>query len=379
MSNKDFYDVVIIGGGLAGLTLAISLAKEGKTIALIEKEVYPFHKVCGEYISLESWDFLLRCDVPLKELNLPIIQQLKITAPNGKELNASLPLGGFGISRFSLDNTLKDIAINTGVSVFEKTKALNVEFVKDKFVVETNSGLFNATLVCGSFGKRTNLDVKWKRPFVEATKNRLNQFIAVKYHISYNGNKDEIALHNFEDGYCGMSQIEDGKFCLCYLTTASNLQKSNNDVGTMEKQILSKNPYLKKIFTESTKLYDAPLVISQISFDKKTQVDDHILFIGDAAGLITPLCGNGMSMAMHGSHIAAQLIIKFLNKEITRNELEKNYQNKWNTTFAKRLLWGRMIQRLFGKTFTTNLLIGLLKRFPFLVGKIVNQTHGKPF
>lgn len=379
MSDKDFYDVVVIGGGLAGLTLAITLAKQGKTIALIEKESYPFHKVCGEYISLESWDFLLRCGVPLQELNLPIIQQLKITAPNGKELNVSLPLGGFGISRFLLDSTLKDIAINTGVSVFEKTKALNVEFVKDKFIVETNSGLLKATLVCGSFGKRTNLDVKWKRPFVEATKNRLNQFIAVKYHIQYNGNRDEIALHNFEDGYCGMSQIEDGKFCLCYLTTASNLQKSNNDVDLMEKEILSKNPYLKTIFTESTKLYDAPLVISQISFDKKTQVDEHILFVGDAAGLITPLCGNGMSMAMHGSHIAAQLIIKFLNEEISRDELEKNYQNQWNITFAKRLLWGRTIQRLFGKTFTTNLLIGLLKRFPSLVRMIVKQTHGKPF
>ena len=351
LGNKDFYDVVIIGGGLAGLTLAITLAKEGRTIALIEKESYPFHKVCGEYISLESWDFLLRCGVPLQELNLPIIKQLKITAPNGKELNANLPLGGFGISRFSLDNKLKDIAINHGVSA----------------------------LVCGSFGKRTNLDVKWKRPFVEATKNRLNQFIAVKYHIQYTGNPDEIALHNFEDGYCGMSQIEDGKFCLCYLTTASNLQQSNNDVDLMEKQILSKNPNLKKIFADSTKLYDAPLVISQISFDKKTQVDDHILFVGDAAGLITPLCGNGMSMAMHGSHIAAQLIIKFLNKEISRDELEKDYQHQWNTTFAKRLLWGRTIQRLFGKTFTTNLLIGLLKRFPFLVRKIVKQTHGKPF
>ena len=83
LGNKDFYDVVIIGGGLAGLTLAITLAKEGRTIALIEKESYPFHKVCGEYISLESWDFLLRCGVPLQELNLPIIKQLKITAPNG--------------------------------------------------------------------------------------------------------------------------------------------------------------------------------------------------------------------------------------------------------------------------------------------------------
>lgn len=379
MNNSNLYDVIIIGGGLAGLTLAINLSQRGKYVALIEKEAYPFHKVCGEYISMESWNYLERCGLPLKDLQLPIIHQLKVTAPNGRELNATLPLGGFGISRFNLDEKLKDIAIKNGVRVFEKTKALNVVFSEESFVVETNKGFFNSKLVCGSFGKRTNLDVQWKRPFVEATKNRLNQFIAVKYHIQFDGNSDEIALHNFENGYCGISKIEDGKFCLCYLTTAANLQKSNNDIDLMEKQILSKNPFLEKIFTDSTKLYENPLVISQISFDKKTQVDNHILFIGDSAGLITPLCGNGMSMAMHASFLASNLIYKYLEEEISRSELEQSYQDQWNITFAKRLFWGRMIQSVFGKTFTTNLLIGVLKRFPFLVQKIVRLTHGKPF
>ena len=65
---------------------------------------------------------------------------------------------------------------------------------------------------------------------------------------------------------------------------------------------------LKKIFDECEMLYNQPLVISQISFSNKTQVEDHLLMIGDAAGMITPLCGNGMSMAMHGSAIAFSFI-----------------------------------------------------------------------
>ena len=69
-----------------------------------------------------------------------------------------------------------------------------------------------------------------------------------------------------------------------------------------------KNPFLEKIFTESNFLFSEPATISQISFDKKSQVEHHILMIGDAAGMITPLCGNGMSMAFHSAKIAFENI-----------------------------------------------------------------------
>ncbi|MCW3086897.1 MAG: NAD(P)/FAD-dependent oxidoreductase, partial [Sediminibacterium sp.] len=67
------YEIAIIGGGLAGLTLAIQGADAGYKVILFEKETYPFHKVCGEYISMESWDFLQRCGVPLGDWSLPRI------------------------------------------------------------------------------------------------------------------------------------------------------------------------------------------------------------------------------------------------------------------------------------------------------------------
>ena len=70
------YDVTITGGGLAGLALSIQLGKAGYRVAVFEKETYPFHKVCGEYISLESWNFLEDLGLPLSDWNLPIIRRL---------------------------------------------------------------------------------------------------------------------------------------------------------------------------------------------------------------------------------------------------------------------------------------------------------------
>ena len=117
MNETRKYDVAIVGGGLAGLSLSIILARKGYRVVLFEKESYPFHKVCGEYISMESWDFLVGLGLPLKNWELPKINQLYVTAPNGESISAFLPLGGFGISRYKLDAALAAIAKEEGVEL----------------------------------------------------------------------------------------------------------------------------------------------------------------------------------------------------------------------------------------------------------------------
>ncbi len=379
MDNETIYDCAIIGGGLAGLTLAIQLAKQQHKIILFEKEQYPFHKVCGEYISLESRNFLEKLGLPLHNMDLPIIKKLIVTSPDGTALHEDLPLGGFGISRYKIDNDLKNIAREEGVTILENCKAEDAVLVNDVFHIQTSSGKFRSRVCCGSFGKRSNFDIKWKRSFIHKANNKLNNYIGVKYHIQTSFAADTIALHNFKNGYCGISKIEDDKYCLCYLTNAANLKDSGNSIDEMEKNILSKNYFLKKIFENSSKLYDQPLSISQISFQQKKQVEKNILMIGDAAGMITPLCGNGMSMAMHGSKIAAVVIDEFLRGNLSRERMEKNYEIEWKKTFSKRLHTGRIIQRFFGKIWVTNLFVKTMKLSPSLTRWLIKQTHGASF
>jgi flavin-dependent dehydrogenase len=147
----------------------------------------------------------------------------------------------------------------------------------------------------------------------------------------------------------------------------------------MEKQILRKNPFLEEIFSSTVSLFDQPVTISQISFEKKTQVEDHLLFIGDAAGMVPPLSGNGMSMALHGSKIAAQCIDAFLKGQIARHEMEQEYIDQWNRQFGRRLWVGRRLQSWFGSASQTNLLLHSLQPFPRLVSFLIRQTHGQPF
>ena len=379
MQDDITYDLAIVGGGLAGLALSIQIAKAGYKVILFEKEKYPFHRVCGEYISLESWDFLESLGVDLGSLNISYIKKLQVSDVNGNSFEQELPLGGFGISRYKLDHVLAEIAKKSGVTVYEQTRVNDIHFVNDIFAIESSQENFKAKIIAASYGKRSNLDVKWKRPFILAKKNKLNNYIGIKYHVRYNFPDDLIALHNFKRGYCGISKVEGDRYCLCYLTNADNLQNSGNDIKTMEKTILSVNPHLKKIFEECEILMNEPVIISQISFDKKTSLEDHVLMIGDAAGMITPLCGNGMSMAMHASKIAAEQIRNFLEGTISRKSMEENYSERWNKLFASRLRTGRMLQRLFDSQRLTTLMIRLGKLFPGLIRALIKKTHGKPF
>ena len=229
------YDVAIIGGGLAGLCLSIQLSRAGYSVVLFEKERYPFHKVCGEYISFESWNFLEDLGIPLSDWNLPLIKKLQVTTPSGAMLEEDLPLGGFGLSRFKLDAALAAVSRTTGTLVMEETKVTDVVFTDKIFTVSASGQRFEAKIVSGTFGKRSNLDIKWKRRFTRKKGSGLNNYIGVKYHLRIEQPEQLIALHNFSLGYCGISLVEDNIHCLCYLTAAKNLQRCGNSISQLEK------------------------------------------------------------------------------------------------------------------------------------------------
>ena len=365
--------VFIAGGGLAGLVSACLLAKKGVAVTLAERKTYPFHRVCGEYISNETIPFLKSNNL-LPDLSLPQINQFQLTSVNGKSAELTLDLGGFGISRYTFDHFLYQQAISLGANVLLNTEVEDIRFENEVFEIKTNNQTLQADVVMGAFGKRSRLDVKLHRDFIQAR----SPYAGIKYHIRTNHPSNTIALHNFKDGYCGISEVDGNKQTLCYLTHRNNLKQYGN-IADMEKAVLYKNPFLKSIFENAEFLYAKPEVINEISFARKTPVTNHILMTGDSAGMITPLCGNGMAIAIHSAKIASELAFEFCNNRITRTELEHEYTHKWNLLFARRLWAGRQIQKLFGAEWTSNLAVNLVGRVKPVAGWLVKQTHGDVF
>lgn len=372
----DRFECAVIGGGLSGLCLAIQLAGKGIPVVVFEKGTYPFHKVCGEYISMESWGFLERLGVALSDMHLPVIGKLGISSEKGYLLNHDLKMGGFGISRYMLEKELFAIAVRKGVTVLEQCRVLSV--VREgngDFLINTSRGHYRAAVVCGSYGKYTPQFVHLDQGAEENAGN----YIGVKYHIRTDFPSNRIELHNFRQGYCGISRVEDNRYCLCYLTTARNLQESGKDIGAMEERVLYRNPWLKRYFTESEFLFSQPLVISNVHFSKKQTSAQGIFLLGDAAGSITPLCGNGMSMGMRASQLLATELLHFFEKKQTREQAATHYEKAWNRAFRKRIMAGYYLQSLFGKPVTTDIALKVLDKLPALTSRLIALTHGDPF
>ena len=378
MEQQNQYDVAIAGGGLAGLSCAILLAKAGHKVIVFEKESYPFHKVCGEYVSNESWNFLEGLGLPLSSLSLPQIDSLFLSSPDGKSIQVKLPLGGFGISRWLLEKELAELACRNHVVIKENSKVESIEY-HDKFFIRSRSGNATARVCCAASGKHSNLDTGWKIKYLEHHDKKLDNYVAVKYHIQTEWPANMIGLHNFENGYCGISKIENDRYCLCYLTKAGDLKTSNNQLSQLEQNFLYKNPHLEKLFANSNICPGFPVTISQVNFKSKTQIEDHVLMLGDAAGMITPLCGNGMSIAMHTGKMAANIIHEFLAGRISRKAMESFYEMEWKKNFSRRLRTGRILQGFFGNVRLSNLFVQTFRIFPFMSGYVVKMTHGKPF
>jgi flavin-dependent dehydrogenase len=373
MTNQNF-DVIIIGGGLAGLTSAIHLAKAKSKVLLIEKNDYPKHKVCGEYVSNEVLPYLEYLGFNPFEFGAKKISNFELTTHNNKSIKANLPLGGFGMSRYEMDFQLYKLALNNGVAIL-KDSVTDVNFEANYFNVETKlNQQLQSKIVIGAFGKRSNLDIKFQRKFIS----KKSPYLGVKMHVLGDFPEDKVALHNFKGGYCGVSKVENDHINLCYITDFKAF-KTYKDIDAFQNEVLFKNTALKEIFNTTELQFEKPLTISQISFETKNPVENHIIMCGDTAGMIHPLCGNGMGMAIRSSQLASYLIIDYLQGKIeTRETLESEYAKRWKKTFNLRLKAGHTISYLFRQDWLAPKLLSLLSWFPFLIPQIIKMTHGKP-
>ncbi|MEJ5993054.1 NAD(P)/FAD-dependent oxidoreductase [Pedobacter sp. Du54] len=367
-------DVLIIGGGLAGLTAALHLQKSGLQVTLIEKNSFPSHKVCGEYISNEVLPYLKWLDVAIETLHPNAINQLHFTTANNKSIVSKLPLGGFGVSRYELDHFLYKELIKRGVNVLEDT-VTSIAFDNDKFMVTLLLGnVLTAHHVMGAYGKRSAIDMKLNRSFIQ----KKSPFLAVKGHYRGNFSKNVVAIHHFKGGYCGVSKVENDKINICYLADYSSFQLYKN-IASYQENVLYQNKNLESIFEQCTPLFEEPLVISQLFFGEKQKVENHMLMIGDSAGLIHPLCGNGMAMAIHSAKIASELLVAFKRGILTsRGALEQTYISYWNNEFKTRLRMGSLLSTLLRKERLSNIVLTGLTHFPTLMGQMIKYTHGKP-
>ena len=370
------YDAIAIGAGLSGCSAAIQLAKRGYRVLLLEQSHYPMHKLCGEFLSIEVTEAFENLGIleQVRKVGAHPINRAYLTTASGASFRSDLPSAALGLSRYQLDLMLFQRSQALNVDCQDNTKVIGVAGnLQEGFTVNTSKGEFRGRLVLGAFGKRSPLDRTLNRKFMQ----QRSPWIAYKGHFTDVDIADVIELHSFPNGYCGLSQIETGEINVCWIAH-ERVMKEPTHKGLDIPESLAKNPVLADRFHKMKRVSTSLQGLSQITFALKGNFHSDICMIGDTAGMITPLCGDGMAMALRSAEIAVPFVSQFLEHQLGAIAFKQKYAIAWQKEFQTRLQLGRMMHNCFVQPPLANMGVNLCQLFPALGNWIIGATRGKP-
>lgn len=342
---------------------------------LLEQKQYPIHKLCGEFLSIEVQGYLEELGLVehVRAKGAHPIKRTRITTQDGAVFDGELPGEALGISRYVLDLLLVEAAAVANVVVKLGTRVRAILHPSASMhTVITSDGSFYGSYVIGAFGKRSVLDRTLKRDFLHVP----TPYVAFKAHYAGIEVPNTIELHAFEGGYCGVSHVEDGITNMCWIGHESSLHQAGGKPEGMIATVLKNNPHLAERFEQGEPLFPAFKAISQITFVQKEVVVDDIWMLGDAVCMITPLCGDGMAMALRSAALAVPLLEKALAGTHTRETAAEAYRKAWSREFKKRLQLGRFVHRVYEQPAWADRGVRLLNRMPALGRWIIARTRG---
>jgi menaquinone-9 beta-reductase len=341
--------VAIIGGGPAGSTLAALLASRGIDVALIDRDRFPRDKLCGEFLSYDALPILdlLGAGETIARQGAAEIRVCRVLSANGKrDLTFELTHAARGVSRLLLDETLFRTAVAKGARGYDGWTASALQ--TDRVTISRGEEKLElrAKVVAGAWGRWGRFDAQLGRPFV---RDRVHRHFGFKRHYRATGAAaTSIDLLSFRDGYLGVSPIEDGMINICGLVHADRLAGHRGRWDAFVEALRGEAPHLERLFASHTPAQEEFLSCEPVIFRGKSPVVDGVVMVGDAAGIIDPLAGNGMAMGLQSALLAALTIERILGGADRVAALDA-YAERHRQHFASRIRWSRLIGRLLSK------------------------------
>ena len=342
--TKPSFDVAVVGAGPAGSTLAALLAGRGLSVALVDRDTFPRDKLCGEFLSYDALPLLERLDVDLT--GCPEIRQCRIVA-RSRTLEFPLPHASRGVSRLLLDDLLFRNAVSRGARPFVGCTAAAVT----QNGVDLGGELLDARAVAGAWGRWGRFDAQLGRRFVRDRAHR--NFGFKRHYVRAEGASPRvdgtIELHSFGRGYLGVNQVENGLVNICGLVHASRLAGHRGRWESFVESLRDEQPDLEQLYAGFVPAQETFLSSDPVIFRARSPVEQGIFMAGDASGVIDPLTGNGMGMAIQSALLLAPLIVRLVEHPSDRAAVEREYRERHRAMFARRIGWSRAVARILSR------------------------------
>jgi menaquinone-9 beta-reductase len=372
MNRENHWDAIVIGGGPAGCAAAIHLANRGHSVLLLERKPGPTPKLCGEFLSMEASGYLERLGVldRVTCAGAQPITALRLIAKSGAGVHGALPRTALGISRQSLDETLLNRARQLGTECRYGSCVDKIEgSLASGFRVRIGTSSEAARIVFGAYGKRSQLDKHLGRS------PHPSPFVAFKAHFRGAHEAHTIEVFGFDSGYIGFAPVEDGLVNACLIAHRRILDRAGGRADDLFKLAAGQNHALGDRLADLMRCGNL-IGSSEISFRVKPKFENDVCMIGDTAGMIAPLCGDGMSMAMRAAEIAVSCASRFIADEVSVTKFKSSYIGAWNREFRLRMLIGRAAQAAAFSPAISNVMVCLMRSMPSVKEILIRLTRG---
>jgi flavin-dependent dehydrogenase len=371
-SDNTRYDLIVVGAGPAGCAAAITAARNGSRVLLLERGRYPRHKVCGEFVSAEAIQ-LLACLLPNNGrsllTNATRIHQARLFAAS-TTVNVQIDPPAIALTRYDMDSALFRAAELAGVIALQQTAVTSVRRDAHGFVASIPDATFSASTVIVTAGRWSNLD-----PVRRGNSERVlhssaqPKLLGIKAHFRDHNRtmaSDAVELHFFEGGYCGVQSVADGVVSACAMVRA--------DVATTLPQVFARCASLHSRVRDWQPLF-APVTTAPLLFREPRPEHDGVLYAGDAANFVDPFIGDGISLALNTGALAAQALAPVWRGESDLSKAAEKYRAEYERRFFPVFRNAAWIRRLLALPQALQKATAQLMRIPAVAREFVRLTR----
>jgi flavin-dependent dehydrogenase len=336
--------IAVVGGGPGGSASAAFLARAEHAVTLFERYATPRGRVCGEFVSAEAGPVLAELGVEVR--GWPV-RRARVFGRSGRALEAPLPAeGSFGLERAELDPALRVAAARAGAEV-------RLREVGRLSARDVDGEAFDVVV-----------DATGRAPLSRCRGAPLAGF---GYRAAFEGPvpDDAVELHLFPGGYAGLAGLAPGRANLCMLAPRDLARRHGGDLDAVLAEVFAASPSLRARLAASRRA--SPW--ASTGFPRTRFAGCYasgLLYVGDAAGTVAPLGGEGIAMALGGARLLAE----------TLPAGPAAYERAWKRAFEGRMRWCRALSALAVRPAVASAALAVLARLPRAARRLVAATRG---